>query len=75
MKKLILASFALIFGVMTFASAQEYLFFYGNGCPHCANVERFFEDEDVLNKYDVQMKEMYFNRDNLKDFSEYITKL
>ena len=44
MKNLILAFFAISFGLMTFASAQEYIFFYGNGCSHCAKVEEFFDE-------------------------------
>ncbi len=75
MKKLILAFFAISFGLMTFASAQEYIFFYGNGCSHCAKVEKFFEETNADEKYDVVMSEIYFNRDNLKDFSAYIEKL
>jgi len=38
-------------------------------------VEKFFDENDVLSKYNVEKLEIYFNRDNLKDFSEYIEKL
>ena len=75
MKKLILAFFTISFGIMTFASAQEYIFFYGNGCSHCAKVEKFFDENNVVEKYNVEFSEIYFNRDNLKEFSEYIEKL
>ncbi|MFA5993272.1 MAG: cytochrome c biogenesis protein CcdA [Candidatus Pacearchaeota archaeon] len=49
-------------------------FFYGNGCPHCANVEPIIED--LSKKYPtVQLKpyEIYFNASNqelFKDFSQ-----
>lgn len=57
------------------SSAQEYFYFYGNGCSHCAKVEKFFAENDVVPKYDVKELEIYFNRNNLKTFSEYIEKL
>lgn len=75
MKKLILSMFVIWFSLMTFSSAQEYIFFYGNWCSHCAKVEEFFDENDVIEKYDIKMSEIYFNRDNLKEFSSYIEKL
>lgn len=75
MKKFILVIFTILFWFTTFSFAQEYIFFYGNWCAHCAKVEEFFDDNNVVDKYDIEMSEIYFNRDNLKDFSEYIEKL
>jgi len=73
MKKVIwLLLFILFFW---FSFAQEYIFFYWNGCTHCAKVEQFFEESDIAKKYDLQMKEIYFNRDNLKEFQSYVDKL
>lgn len=68
----VLSSLMLLFW---FSFAQEYVFFYGNGCSHCAKVENFFAENDIESKYDLEMKEIYFNRDNLKDFQWYIEKL
>lgn len=70
--------FVLILSILTlfgFSFAQEYIFFYGNGCTHCAKVEQFFDEENIWWKYDLQMKEIYFNRDNLKEFQSYVDKL
>jgi glutaredoxin len=67
MKKIFIL-FASLFTLLGFSFAQEYIFFYGNGCSHCAKVEKFFDENDIENKYDLEMKEIYFNRDNLKDF-------
>ena len=74
MKKIfvLMASLLAFFG---FSFAQEYIYFYGNGCSHCAKVEKFFEKEDVEKKYDIEMKEIYFNRDNVLLFQEYVQKL
>lgn len=74
MKKLFIL-FISVFALFWFSFAQEYIFFYGNGCSHCAKVEKFFDENDVEKKYDLEMKEIYFNRDNLKDFQTYIEKL
>ena len=74
MKKIFAILFSLVF-LFWFSFAQEYIFFYGNGCSHCAKVEKFFDENDIEKKYDLEMKEIYFNRDNLKDFQAYIEKL
>jgi hypothetical protein len=42
--------FVLILSILTlfgFSFAQEYIFFYGNGCTHCAKVEQFFDEENI----------------------------
>ena len=74
MKKLVAILFSLIF-LFWFSFAQEYIFFYWNGCSHCAKVEKFFDENNIEGKYDLEMKEIYFNRDNLKEFQKYIEKL
>ena len=74
MRKIISALLSIIF-LWWFSFAQEYVFFYGNGCSHCAKVEKFFDENNIEKKYDLEMKEIYFNRDNLKEFQEYIDKL
>lgn len=55
--------------------AQEYVLFYGNGCPHCAQVEQYFNDNAISTTFDIEMKEIYFNRDNLTDLQVYLDKL
>lgn len=65
-------SFFLLF---SFVSAQEYIYFYGNGCAHCAKVEKYFKDNDVEKNFSLSQKEIYFNRDNLELFNEYVQKL
>jgi len=74
MKKFFSVLLSLVF-LCWFSFAQEYIFFYGNGCSHCAKVEKFFDENNIEQKYDLEMKEIYFNRDNLKDFQQYIDKL
>ncbi|MEI6426353.1 MAG: cytochrome c biogenesis CcdA family protein [Candidatus Absconditabacteria bacterium] len=66
-----------LFGLAPILSgfAEDYDFFYGNGCQHCAKVEKFFDKNDIVKKYDVVFQEVYFNRTNLKNFMGYLDKL
>jgi glutaredoxin len=42
------------------ASVQDKLiFFYGDGCPHCVNVEKFFQDNNVESKVQFEKKETF----------------
>lgn len=74
--KRIIAWFVVIVWLfLSMSFAQDYIFFYGNGCPHCAKVEKFFTQEKIEKYVSLQKKEIYFNRTNLKQFNEYVTKL
>lgn len=47
-------------------------FFYGDGCPHCANEEKFLNTVDDLYKERIEIEryEVWRNTDNLKILSE-----
>lgn len=62
-------------GMVGVNMAQEYVLFYGNGCPHCAQVEKYITNNGVDKKMDIAMKEIYFNRTNLADLQVYLDKL
>lgn len=53
----------------TFAASEIY-FFYGTGCAHCAKVEQYFEKEQIYQKYAIEKKEIYSNRDNAQFFNQ-----
>jgi cytochrome c biogenesis protein CcdA/glutaredoxin len=79
-RKIFTAFFILLFllGVTTNAFAQNtsrIYFFYGIGCPHCGEVERFFEEEDLYARYPVEKREIYFNRANALLFSSVMDRL
>ena len=40
--------------------------FYGESCPHCANVERFISENNVEEKVSISRKEIYFNSANAR---------
>lgn len=54
--------------------AQEYILFYGNGCPHCAKVEEYIKDNNLIKQLDLVKKEVFFNKTNLKEFNGYLEK-
>jgi len=68
----------LVFVFATVARAQEnnkIYFFYGTGCPHCSQVENFFESEKLYDTYPIDKREIYFNRDNTILFNDILDKL
>jgi glutaredoxin len=73
--KYVIGIIVAFIAMISVSSAQEYLLFYGNGCPHCAKVEQYIKDNTVDEKFDIYMKEVYFNRSNLSDLQIYLDKL
>ena len=65
MKKIILLLLFLL--IPNFASA-EYIYYYWETCPYCANVEEYFDDNDIEDKFEIEKKEVYFNNYNRDDF-------
>ena len=45
---------------------DKMIFFYGEGCPHCANVEKFFEENNIEDKIQFEKKEVYNDKNNAK---------
>ncbi len=69
--------FTSIFLVHSVVASQSntIYFFYGTGCPHCANVEEYFQSENLYEKYHIEKREIYFNRENAVLFNNLLTKL
>lgn len=48
------------------------ILYYRDGCPHCANVEKFMADNGVKDKLaNLEMKEGNINRDNADEMLKY----
>jgi glutaredoxin len=45
-------------------STSAIIFFYGNGCPHCAVVEKYIADNKIDSKISFDKKEVFDNQDN-----------
>lgn len=73
--KYVLWIFVAFMSMIGFGFAQQYILFYGNGCPHCAQVEQYIKSNNLDTKFDIEMKEIYFNRNNLNDLQIYLDKL
>ncbi len=55
------------------ASAQEktdIVLYYGDGCPHCANVEKYIQENGIKDKVSFEEKEVYKNKDNAEQMAE-----
>lgn len=61
--------------VLKAENTSKIYFFYGQGCPHCGEVEEFFGKNDLYSKYPVVKKEIYFNRKNAVLFNKLMDDL
>ena len=48
---------------------NKIIFFYGDGCPHCAKVEEYFKENNVQNKISFTQKEVYYNKNNASELA------
>lgn len=46
------------------------IFFYGNTCPHCEDVEKWLKDNKVEEKLKITKKEVYDNKTNALELSK-----
>ncbi len=49
------------------------IFFYGQGCPHCAKVESYLSSHNLTDQ--VIWKEVYHNQENAKEFNQIADQL
>lgn len=71
-------SLILIIGSLFWASfAAQYIYFWGNGCPHCAKVNQYMTDYGVLENtwIDLQKKEVWYDKKNRDEFMAYGQRL
>ena len=50
------------------------IFYYGNTCPHCAEVEIWMTENDVEKKIMVLKKEVYDNQQNAQELAQTAVK-
>ncbi len=50
------------------------IFFYGNTCPHCADVEEWMKESNVEEKVKIVKKEIYDNQENAKELTRIAEK-
>lgn len=44
----------------------DLVFYWGNGCPHCENVEKWITENKATEKLKINFKEVYYNSQNQK---------
>ncbi len=54
--------------VVQAASSQNCLFF-GEGCPHCAKVSKYFQENGILEKYDIEEKNIHGDSECALEFN------
>ncbi len=50
------------------ALPDSYEYYWGEGCPHCANVEEFLDAWEHKNRVQIDKKEVYNNQGNIALF-------
>ena len=49
---------------------NQIILFYGDGCPHCALVEKFVAENSIETKVSFAKKEVYNNKQNANELAE-----
>ncbi len=49
-------------------SSDKIIFFWGQGCPHCAKVESYIQKNQLDKLFHIERKEIYFNKKNREEF-------
>jgi len=61
--------FALFLPKVVTAEAETMTLFVGEGCSHCAAVERFLEEGEFYQSCSIEVKEVYFNHENAQELT------
>lgn len=46
----------------------DYVYFYGSTCPHCQELNKKLEEEDIYSKVALEKREVYYNSVNRDSF-------
>ncbi len=52
------------------AENEDIVLYYGEGCPHCANVDQFISDNDLHSKISFPEKEVFYNQANGQELAQ-----
>ena len=64
---IILAAIIFVFyqkNKLTNTTTSDIILFYGNGCPHCANVDNYIQENNITSKIKIDKKEVFDNKNN-----------
>ena len=57
-------------GAQTQAASSENYLFYGNGCAHCAEVSKYFQENGILEKHNIGKKNISGNAEYSSEFTK-----
>lgn len=46
------------------------VYYYGQSCPHCLNVENFLKENKIEEKIVFEKKEVYYNQNNAQELAK-----
>ena len=69
---LLLRGMYLVGGVL---SADEYHYFYGEGCSYCAKTQRYFEDHHIEDTYKITKYEIRNHPENLQILKDKLAQI
>lgn len=70
-----LISFLILLWVFWRSFAAKYIYFYGDGCPHCEHIKEYFKENNLEKTLDIHKKEVWKNKANSIVFAEYAKSL
>lgn len=50
--------------------SDEIIYFYGETCPHCVELNKFLEENKIAEKVNFSKKEVWSNKDNAAEIEE-----
>lgn len=53
----------------------EFTYYHGDGCSHCAKVNAYYAQNDILKKYNLTKKEVWKVKTNQMEFSQVLNAL
>ncbi len=77
-KKIVVCVFlgTILFGLVGCQNSDsgKMIFYYSLTCPHCKNVEKYIEENNVKAKVTFEAKEVSENKDNAAEFADKVAK-
>lgn len=76
--------FIIIITILTFLASfsfisadnqQQIIYYYGQGCSHCAKVDEYLTRNDLYQKYAIVKKEVYFDKNNVNEMNAVFDRL
>ena len=54
---------------------NSYIYYYWQGCTHCAKLDNFLDKTDAYNRLNIEKKEVYFDNTNRSEMLQACTRM